>query len=143
MKAPIIVQRQEMKIRGLLISVKMSKTVSMVKSKMQNLSRLWLTLKMKIYKNRVIICIYTHVIVTKMKINEHLWEVLVTARTGQDQWFADHNITLGYLPLLKTSLKALLQNLYLPGFWRFTRFIGSCWAKEVLISMTSITHWII
>ncbi len=41
-----------------------------------------MTLKMEICENHVIICIYTNVIVMKMKINRHLWEVTVMARAG-------------------------------------------------------------
>ncbi len=69
----MIVQMQDRKIKGLLMSVKTSKTVSMVKSKIKNLLRLWMILKMEICENWVINCIYTNVIVMKMKINGHLF----------------------------------------------------------------------
>ena len=64
----MIVQIQEMKIRGPLISEKMSKTVSMVKSE-ENLSRLRMTLKMvKCDKWLLEICIYINV-----NDNENKW----------------------------------------------------------------------
>ena len=47
----MIVQMQDRKIKGLLMSVKTSKTVSMVKSKIKNLLRLWMILKMEICEN--------------------------------------------------------------------------------------------
>ena len=81
MKLLMIVQMHEMKIRGPLISAKISRTVSMVKSN-KNLLRLCLddSQNGKNVKTRVISCIYTIVIVAKMEINRHTWEVMAMAR---------------------------------------------------------------